>query len=375
MKKAIPINSLATGAAQPWVRRVREQLVKNRFDAHRRARFFLKMIQFVKAGRPLDESFAIVHRRYVTEDDSLRLMTEDWQAKARKTGFSMQVAKGWIPDDELGLIMAGERVENVVAGFEAARDMALTRKKLEDTLAKEMREPKFYVLMMVGVLLAFVYGLAPVMQEILEVSAWPLIARSAYYFGTAVSVALLPALALWIALGYLIRQNLPLWTGESRQALDRLPPWSIYKTMQACGFLLALSGMMRQGRPLDSAIKEYDRTASPYVRSFISQMLARKRLGRDEAESMAVGFFDAETEGDLMDMGKGGGASLQAAMHTLGSSAQDSAIETVSRIATRLKRGALLLVGLMVVWVYSSFILTNFEAAKVAKNQTTAVGR
>lgn len=353
---------------------VKADRARSRFGPERRARFYMKMEQFTITGRPMDDALKIIHARYESEKDPLSFITQQWIDEAAHTGFTMRVATGWIPDDELGLILAAEGTATPASGFAQAMQLAKTRHQMSVQTVKALTTPLAGLALNAIIFVLFYLGLSPVMQEISPIEKWPAIARGAHVMGWAVTYGAIPLVIIGFLLSVRIKQTMPTWTGVWRHRFDRLPPWSINKRMAACGLLVALAGMMKQGRPLDTAIKEYQRTASPYLQDFLDDIRIMKASGKDEAAAMDVGLFDRETAGDIADMGKGGGASLQVAMQTLGDGAQTAALAAIDKISGVIKYTITALIALNIVWIYGSFVMTTYKATADAKAQTQQMG-
>lgn len=354
---------------------IKADRARARFKPQRRARFYMKMQQFVIAGRPMDDSLKIIHARYEAESDPLVYITQQWLDEAAHIGFTMRVATGWIPDDELGLILAAEGTATPASGFEQAMQLATTRHQMGVQTMKALSTPLAGLALNAVIFILFYLGLGPVMQEISPIQKWPFVARAANAMGWFVTYGGIPMVVMVFFLAMRIRQTMPTWTGVWRHRFDVLPPWSIYKRMAACGLLVALAGMMKQGRPLDTSIKEYQRTASPYLQEFLDIIRAMKASGKDEAMSMDVGLFDRETAGDIADMGRGGGTSLQVAMQTLGEGAQTAALAAIEKTASIIKYLITGLIMINIVWIYSSFVLTTWKASADERAQTRQMGR
>ena len=69
--------------------------------------------------------------------------------------------------------------------------------------------------------------------------------------------------------------SMPYWRGKIRKHFDSFPPWSIYKTVFGCGFLLSLSALMQSGVPAPEAIRIIMRTANPWYKERLSAIRFR----------------------------------------------------------------------------------------------------
>ena len=84
----------------------------------------------------------------------------------------------------------------------------------------------------------------------------------------------------------LIFATLPYYTGRGRVFLDRLPPWSIYRTLKGTTFLLNVAVMLRAGiKPYDS-LQRLSRTANPWLKQRIEATRYGVGLGQNFGQAL-----------------------------------------------------------------------------------------
>ncbi|KAK3286601.1 hypothetical protein CYMTET_5827 [Cymbomonas tetramitiformis] len=71
----------------------------------------------------------------------------------------------------------------------------------------------------------------------------------------------------------LIVYSLPNLVGRARSVLDRLPPWSIYRDLNAATFLVGLATLVQNGVNEQQALVTLNRHAQPYLRDKISHLI------------------------------------------------------------------------------------------------------
>ena len=341
---------------------------KYAFNAHRRARFYQKMALFSKNGKALSESITIIHNRYVTEKNILAVMTSEWMRRTAESGASMIVAEGWIPDSEIGLILAGEGSGDIRVGFLEAEKVARVTMAMQKEIRAATIQPIVGLLLGYGILVGFRLFFAKILLEMASVDQWPTQARALYYFSGFLTHQWWLIAAVGLVVYTQVARSLSNYTGGLRPFLDQwVPPWSIYRVTVAAGFLIAISGLLKQGRDMDSAIKEYGRAASPYAKKFLQRILVRKAAGMPEAFAMDVGLLDSETAGDLKDMA--GTSGLDAVMQTLGDDALIQSVEKVKSQAGLIRYLLMVVLSIIIVWIFTSFLNTSYKAAEVQRKQ------
>jgi len=70
-----------------------------------------------------------------------------------------------------------------------------------------------------------------------------------------------------------IAYSLPNLVGRSRNLLDHLPPWSIYRDLNAATFLTSLATLIQNGVNEQQALVALNRHAKPYLRDKISHLI------------------------------------------------------------------------------------------------------
>lgn len=88
--------------------------------------------------------------------------------------------------------------------------------------------------------------------------------------------------------------SLDRWTGKTRDWIDRLPPWSIYKGKQAATFLGVMAALIESGRTVREAFVDVRSKSDPYMRWQISRILARyDTAGKDSMLCLRTGLFNS----------------------------------------------------------------------------------
>ena len=155
--------------------------------------------------------------------------------------------RGWVPFDELSIISAGEISGNVHQALDDIIYMNDTKKKVKGALAGIIYP---VVLLLTTCLYLHIFGtqVVPAFSGILPVEKWQGAGRTMYYLAVFVQDYLVITLLSFMMVILLILATLSRWTGRLRLFFDRFIPWSIYKTIIGCGFLLSLASLINAGR-------------------------------------------------------------------------------------------------------------------------------
>ncbi len=85
--------------------------------------------------------------------------------------------------------------------------------------------------------------------------------------------------------------TLPYWTGKIRSKFDLIPPWSIYRSVIGCGFLLSLSSLITAGIPTPEAIRIISRNASPWQEESVEFISNQMNILKNAAILIMGGVF------------------------------------------------------------------------------------
>ena len=90
------------------------------------------------------------------------------------------------------------------------------------------------------------------------------------------------SLTVWVILGSFVLAiasfvTMPIFRGPIRKHLDKLPPWSIYKAMQAASWMQGFAAMVEAGTPVAQALRQQEQWSTPWLRE-------RLEAARDRVE-------------------------------------------------------------------------------------------
>lgn len=222
------------------------------------------------------------------------LPLDHWRRALTRGRFPAEVAR-WVPASEAMIFAAYGRVpaQPLFAGAARVAEM-------RDRQTAAVRDAVAMPLLLAATVLALLWGAGeifiPAMDPILPVDKWPWtgrIFRSMALFIHTWPHAILTGL---VVAALVARQVLLRWKGPGRALLDRVAPFSIYRTVVGSAFLFVLLEYLRAGLDLnDRTFDELKRWSSPYTRHRISAIQARMRGGLGLGRAMmgsGLGFPD-----------------------------------------------------------------------------------
>ena len=194
-----------------------------------------------------------------------------WRQALVRGAFAAEVAT-WVPPAEGMMFAAYGRVDARHLFVGAAR-VADLRDRQISAVGAALTWP----VVLAGGLIAMLWGagaeLMPVMTELLPAHQWPFFAdllRRVSMWLYANSVLFLCALGAIVATVAALTLT---WTGPARPLFDRIPPFSLYRTVVGAAFLFVLLEYLRAGLDLnDRTFEELKRTGSRYTRHRITTL-------------------------------------------------------------------------------------------------------
>lgn len=239
------------------------------FTSKLRMRIYEKLARYLANGVPL--TFALDELYKFTTDSGKRNKTPQaiaihmWSISIRNGDSLTKALKGWVPEDELSILAAGEISGNLSDSISNIIYIYVTKKKVRAALFGIIYP---IVLLLSTCLFLYIFGtkVVPAFEQVLPFTEWQGAGRLMYYLAVFVQFYLMYLIAFLIMLTVIIIFTLPYWTGKIRSKFDLIPPWSIYRSVIGCGFLLSLSSLITAGIPTPEAIRIISRNASPWYR-------------------------------------------------------------------------------------------------------------
>ncbi len=217
-----------------------------------------------------------------------------WRDALVRGAFAAEVAC-WIPASEAMIFMAYGEVDAAHLFAGAAR-VADLRQRQTAAVTAALALPA----LLIGSVLFMLWGAGgwfiPVFQEILPDDRWPPL--GAVFRDVSLWLFAFPHVLIGSAIlaALVLRQVLLRWKGPGRSFLDRIAPFSIYRTIVGSAFLFVLLEYLRAGVDLnDATFARLEKATSPYTRHRIETIRTIMASGRGMGRAMMLsghGFPD-----------------------------------------------------------------------------------
>lgn len=291
------------------LQKIKLAIAKNNFDVAQRVLMYEKIMMGLEDGVSIREVISDLHKRYVKRDKIFQHMTREWIASV-DSGQNFSIAiKEWVPESELYMIAAGEEKNNLLESFGELIRTTRDQEELAKTVKKKIYPQVFVLAALVSVIYGFSKYLAPGFKEMTPEEEWPDMAVNYFAFSDW-AIAYFPYIGAFMGVfGLLALVSFKLLRGPLREALDKYPPWSVYREIESAKLLVVLSGMLKSGIAINDSIEKLNKFSTPYMKGHLNKMRARLSTGMDEGTAMSTGLFPDDLADDVIDFSKRSGFS------------------------------------------------------------------
>lgn len=330
-------------------------LLKLTLSTATRMSLYRKITSFLEEGIPLHDILKQLSKQYkkLKKNDSRARLLDEWIASLEAGRSFSKTMSDWVPPGEAMLIKAGEKTGDLTNAFSNAVITTESSQRMKSTIIGEMAYPIVLLVMLFALIYLFSTQAVPQLTGVKDPATWPDAAKTLYKMSVFVEtkwwVVLLSILVSFTLMGY----SMPRLGGGVRRGLDKIPPWSVYRTFQSSVFMISVSSMMKTGTPIVDAIKELREMSNDYVSEHLRVMLMKLNAGKSIGISMNGGFLDKETGMDIEIYGEL--SNLQVSMERIGINSIESSIVSIKSAAGLLKNIVLIGVTIYIGWVYYAF--------------------
>ena len=273
----------------------RHYAAKFAFDAKTRIRTWKKLATQTHYSLSLKESIKALQNQSANISPILAGVFAQISAHLG-CGHSLGTAiTGYATSEEIMLISAAQKAGRLSEGLAMAAEILSVRSTIVTAVFAALAYPVFLLLIassMLGIVSVFVM---PQLASLSDPEKWSGFARIFYlicsFIGSWGGVVFYLAAFVLIVVMFV---SLPLWTGETRAAVDAYAPWSLYRLTVGGVWLFTLATFMRSGMQLSHILSSMQSSpaTSPYLRERIGAIRAQVARGENIGEAMYLCGFN-----------------------------------------------------------------------------------
>jgi len=219
-----------------------------------------------------------------------------------------------------------------------------------DHMSRVMRKAVTYPIVLLIVFSALLVGFSvyavPVIEGLLPVEKWPPIGQSMHAVAQVVRNygVFIAGTALVGIIAFM--SSLSRWQSPVRRALDKFPPYNVYRTYTGAMLVVSLSSLMRTGVSLRASIERAMKFSSPWLRWHLREILRALSSGNATQFGMAfrTGLLNHEMEDRVQEASER--RDPVAAFVKIGVGSIDRIARTVEGAAGKLNNALIVLGGM-----------------------------
>lgn len=315
-----------------------------------------QIASFIDDGVPLDTIIRKLSTEYMRRGFDPRGFMLREVYKDIESGRSLSDSLlPWVPASEIMLLKSGEQSGDLAGAFKHVCYATSASSGMLSSIISALAYPFVLLVMLAMIIVLFSFYAVPTLAMIKDPAEWPSASQGLYSLSQFIDQKWWVIISLVFGLGFFYQWSSKNLTGQTRNFLDRLPPWNIYKSFQSSVFMISVSAMMKAGMPIYNAIAELNRISDPYSSSHITKIMRKLDDGFSIGNSFCQGFLGRETETSINVYSET--SNIEGAMSKIGMRAIDSSIASIKKIASILNLVCMFAIAGFIFWGYYSFMI------------------
>lgn len=276
-----------------------------------------------------------------------------------RKGYSFaDTIRGWGEAGEIMLIRSGEETGKIDSALRRTIDMMTKMIAMKKAVKGEITYPIVLFIMLFVIVIGFAKFMLPILTQFGDPQDWDVVAQSLYYFSTWMKDNWVFLIIAIYGLIHLVSYSMPRMTGAFRDSLDKIPPYSIYRSIQSGLLLISIGSLMQSGIPFRKSLEHIREESSPYLKEKINEIIDNIDKGMENGKAINTKFIGTIGD-DIEDYASG--ANIEDAMEKLGDSAIAETLESIKQQSSIARVISIFLVAAFVLWIYGSFVLITLS--------------
>jgi len=295
------------------------------------------------------------------------IVLADWRRAVQNGGTLAEGMDGWVPYAEQMIILAGEQSGRLEHALESVAGVVTAGRKIRSAVVGGLAYPAAVLCMVIVYIYLFGVRVIPQFARIVDPERWQGAARSLYVMSTLVRHWMVPCVILVAAIVVAFWLSLSRWQRGPRIVLDRYPPYSIYRLINGCGFLVAFASLQASGYTVEKSLSKLAENASPWLRVRIEDTIFGVRSGLNAGEALKSAgyrFPSKEIVDDLCIYAEYNG--FDQALRALAEEWMEEGVSTVSAQMRKLNGFAIATLSLVIGWLVTGFFGIQQSIATMA---------
>ena len=217
-----------------------------------------------------------------------------------------QAMEPFLPNEEFLLLQAGEYNNDMAGALRLVCETITTKKSMFSSVALIlfMGVTTLASVLITAILLGIFMW--PEFLDLAPIRFWPAWCVPLIKFHQFVTKHWFILTVLVVLQPFLYFRLAPNWVGRSRKWADFIPPFSVYKSLQAVSLLSAMGALIQSGLPVHESFKRIKEIVPPYLRWHVTRMLNKyESSGEDSIKAIRTGLFTQAMQDRIEDAARG----------------------------------------------------------------------
>ena len=280
---------------QTFIDKIIDKIKKLDFPAKKQQQFLEDLSVLISDGVPANRAIEMLAKIYTGGARKAAIAISKGVASGRTLTDSMV---GWFDTNTVELIRVGEE-GGLLAAIIKNASKALSERA--GSIAMVVATLLYPVTVLIAGCYVIVYINNAVFvdfKQIKPVDTWPAVGQELVFLATLIQNWYWLVLTVIVAVIVTIAIMQPNYVGSYRKLLDKVPPFSIYRTLAAARFMDNLGLLVINGVVFKNALKVMKKNATPYVLTHIINMEHLLAIGKDNiADVLDTGLI---SKGDIL---------------------------------------------------------------------------
>ncbi|MGN6668719.1 MAG: type II secretion system F family protein [Trinickia sp.] len=325
-----------------------------------RLRLYRKIGKMLSNGLPLLRVLDELELRASSDgrepNEAEAIVLADWRRVVQNGGMLAEGMEGWVPYAEQMIILAGEQSGRLEVALESVAGVVTAGRKIRAAVVGGIAYPVAVLCMVIVYIYLFGVRVVPQFARIVDPSRWQGAAHSLYVMSTLVQQWIVPCIAVLVAIAVAFWLSLSRWRRGPRIVLDGYPPYSIYRLISGCSFLVAFASLQTSGYTVEKSLSKLAEKASPWLQVRIEDTIFGVRSGLNAGEALKSAgyrFPSKEIIDDLCIYAEYNG--FDQALRTLAEEWMEEGVQTVSAQMRKLNGFSIAVLSLVIGWLVTGF--------------------
>lgn len=336
-----------------------------KMDVRGRIKLWRKLGKLLSDGIPIITALEEL-RDLRSKKEPMYLALKEWAAVMNNGKKFSDAVKPWVSTEESMLLLAGDQSGSLAQSMQSVVKVTKAKQSIKDAVLSGIRYPLFLIILAFAVMFMFSYKVIPAFAKASRGDKWTGMAR------TMIDVShFMQNWLVWIALAAVILivgvlVSMPKWSGPSRTAFDRYPPYSIYRITQGATWIIALSALIQAGMRIEMAMEQLMGNASDWARVRINAALRGMKSGKNLGQALVMTRFefpDKEIISDIQVYSNKSG--FDEALRIIGEEWITESVERIQELMKKVFSGTLLIAGAVIMFMLSGMLAMQMQLTQI----------